>query len=80
MGRPGITTRPVATKFSGQRCMDDLEIERSFDLQAKWAIDVLGFFLTCYPWVSVQPGTGRRPVDWCRNQISVLYLLLSVHV
>ena len=23
--------------------------------------------LTCYPWVFVQPGTGRCPVDWCRN-------------
>ena len=27
----------------------------------------LTYFLTCYSWVFVQPGTGRRPVDWCRN-------------
>ena len=25
------------------------------------------FFWTCHPWVFVQPGIGRRPVDWCRN-------------
>ena len=31
-----------------------------------WVIDVPGLFLTCYAWVFVQPGTGRRPVDWCR--------------
>ena len=24
-------------------------------------------FLTRYPRVFVQPGYGRRPVDWCRN-------------
>ena len=24
-------------------------------------------FLTCYPWVFLRPGTGSRPVDWCRN-------------
>ena len=24
-------------------------------------------FSTCYPWVYVQPGTGKRPVDCCRN-------------
>ena len=24
-------------------------------------------FLTCYPWVFVQPDTGERPVDCCRN-------------
>ena len=31
-------------------------------------------FLTCHQWVFVQPGTGRRPVDWCRNEMSVLYV------
>ena len=24
-------------------------------------------FLICHTWSFVQPGTGRRPVDWCRN-------------
>ena len=32
----------------------------------------LAYFLTCYPWVFVQPGTGRRPVNWRRNYMSVL--------
>ena len=27
----------------------------------------LAYFLTCYPWVFVQPGIGRCPVDWCRE-------------
>ena len=30
-------------------------------------IGVLGLFLTCYPGVFKQPGTSRRPIDWCRN-------------
>ena len=34
----------------------------------------LAYFLTCCLCVFVQPGTGRRPVDWCRNYMSVLYL------
>ena len=25
-------------------------------------------------WVFVQPDTDRRPVDWCRNIMSVLWL------
>ena len=29
--------------------------------------------LMCYQWVFVQPSTGRRPVDWCRNKMCVLY-------
>ena len=30
------------------------------------------FGFVCYPYVFVQPGNGRRPVDWCRNH--VLYM------
>ena len=33
----------------------------------------LAYFLTCSPWVFVQPGTGRCPVDRCRNYLSVPY-------
>ena len=37
--------RLIATKFPGYAygCMDDLTTESSFDLQAIWVIDVLGF-------------------------------------
>ena len=28
----------------------------------------------CYSWVFVQPCTDRRPVAWCRNQMSELYI------
>ena len=35
----------------------------------------LAYFMRYFPWVYVQPDTGttKRPVDWCRNWISVLY-------
>ena len=62
-----MTARPIATQIPGHGCMDDLTNECSFDPQATWVIDVLGLFLTCYLWVFEQPGTDRRPVDWCRN-------------
>ena len=32
------------------------------------------FFWTCYPWLFAQPGTSKRPVDWCRNWMSALYV------
>ena len=60
------TARPIATQFLGHGRMDN-PTERSFDSQAIWVFNVLGLFLlTCYPWVIVQPGTGRRPVEWRR--------------
>ena len=46
--------------------MDDLTTEHRFDSQAM-VIDVLAIFLTYYPCMFVQPDTGSRPVDWCRN-------------
>ena len=33
----------------------------------------LAYSLTCNPWVFVQPGIDRRPVDRCRNYMTVLY-------
>ena len=32
----------------------------------------LAYFLTCYPWVFVQPGIDRRPVNWCSKLMPVL--------
>ena len=67
------TVRLITDQFAGHGRMDGLATERSFDKQTTWVIDVLGLLLlTCYPWVFVEPGTGRRPVDWCRNQLSIL--------
>ena len=69
--QPGLNTHPHARlqpNFPSHGCIDDL----TTDLQAMWVSDVLGIFFTCYPYVFVQPGTGRRLVDWCRNSISVL--------
>ena len=39
------TACPIAIKFPGHGCMDDLTNERSFDLQAMWSIALLGLFL-----------------------------------
>ena len=57
--------------------IDDLTTERSFDSQATWVITMIViYFVTCYPWVFVQLGNGRRPAD--RNWMSVLYPLVLV--
>ena len=62
-----MTAHPIATQFPVHKCMDDLPIERDSDSQATRVIDVPGLFFTFYPWMFVQPGTGRRVVDWCKN-------------
>ena len=44
MGRTG-KIHPIATKFPRHGCTDDHTTERSFDSQATWVINVLGFIL-----------------------------------
>ena len=44
-GQPGHNTRVNATQIPGHGYMDDLTTERSYDVQAMWIIDVLGFFI-----------------------------------
>ena len=76
LGSPGIIhdrTPRLPLSFLGNGCMDNLTTDRSFYLQATWIIDVLSFFLTCYPWVFVHPGIGKRPVDWCKNYMPIPY-------
>ena len=73
MGSPGMIhdrTPDCHPKFPEHGCMDDFTTESSVGVQATWVIIVVTF----YPWVFLQTCTGRRPVDCCRNQISVLYL------
>ena len=67
--QPGYDTRPHARLPLRFQDMDDHTNGRSFDSQATWVIHVLVLFLTGYLHVGVfvQPDTGRRPVDWCRN-------------
>ena len=55
-------------------CMNDFTSEGRFDSNVTCIIDVLGLFLACYQWAIVQIGIDRRPVDWCRNYMSVLYM------
>ena len=56
-------------------CMDDLKTERSFDLHPTESFMCLVYFLhVIYESVYNQTlHAGRRPVDWGRNYISVLY-------
>ena len=62
------TAHLIATQFPWYGIMDNLTTERSFESQATWVIDIVCFmFWTCYPWVFLQPGTGRRPVNCCSN-------------
>ena len=62
------TARLMATQFPGHGCMNDLTTEKKLSYIRKLGrvIDVL-IVITCYPWVFVQPVTGKRPVDWCRK-------------
>ena len=57
---------PVSWSWVRPR-VTDLKTERSFDSPDTWVVGLLGLLWTCYSWVSVQRGTGRRPVDWWRN-------------
>ena len=69
----------MATKFLWHGCMYDLTTERH---KLHGPFVCLASVSTCYPWVLVQPGIVRRPVDWCKNQISVLChrnTLRSIH-
>ena len=72
MGGPGIihdhTPDRQPVSFLGMdACMDNLTTEGSFKLQATWVIYVLGLFSDMLTMGVIQPGTGRCPVDWCRN-------------
>ena len=73
-GHDNPTACLVAKQFSEYGGMDELAIERSFNLRKlRWLLMCLAHLLTCYQRVCVQPGTGRRPVDWWRNYMVVLY-------
>ena len=63
MLRHYTTGRQVATQFPGQRYMDDLTTERSFESQDTLVIDVLGLVLDMLSMGAfLKPGTGRRLV------------------
>ena len=62
------TQRPIATKFPGHGCMDDLKTERSFDSKASWVIVVIG--LECWHVIHeclYNQALSKIAVDWCRN-------------
>ena len=63
------TARPIANQFPGHGCMNDLNVALIRKLRGYWGNWFV--FLMCYPWVFIQPGTGRRPVDWSENNMSI---------
>ena len=52
--------------------MDNLKTERSFNSQATWVINVLGFNFDM-----LSMGFAQA-VNWCRNRMSVLYKLILI--
>ena len=58
------TARPITTKFCGHGFMISQMNVRS--------LICVAYLLACYPWVFAQPGTGRHPVDWWNNWLSIL--------
>ena len=74
-GHPGHDTRPQARLPPGFG-MDDIRTERRFDSHGLcfgyFSMGVCTTYLTCDPYIFVQPGTGRRPVDCWLKLMSVL--------
>ena len=65
------TARQISIQFPGQGYVEDLITEYIFDSQAMLVIGALGLFFEMLFMDFVQPGTVRRPVDWCRNVCTV---------
>ena len=65
---PGHNTRPYARLPPSFLSMDAWITSQ---LNVALIRKLLGYawriVVTCYAWEYVQPGTIRRPVDWCRN-------------
>ena len=62
-------------------CMDawmNSKLKAAFVRKEHVSLTCLACFLKCYPWMFLQSGTGRRPVDCCRNKMHVLYMLISI--
>ena len=62
------TARLYATQFLGHGyvCMTS-QLNVALMRRLRGSLMCLASLLTCYPWSFVQPGTGRRLVDWCRK-------------
>ena len=68
LGQAGHNTRPYAQLPPSFMSMDAwITSELNVALMSKQRYDVLGVFKYMFPMGVVQSGTGRRPVDWCRN-------------
>ena len=75
--QPGHNTRPharLAPSFLGKDAWMTSQLNVVFHRKLRRLLLCLAYFLTCYSWVFQKTGIGRRPVDWCRNLMSVLYM------
>ena len=83
-GQLGHDTRPHAQLAPSFLCMDTWvtsQLNVAFIRRLRGSSNMcLAYFLTCYPWVIVQPGTSRCPVDWCRKLMSALYVCVCMYV
>ena len=57
-----------------------LQLDVALICKLRGSLVGLAYFLTCFPWDFVQPGIGRPPFDWYRNQMSVVLLVPTVIV
>ena len=77
-------TRPhsrLPPNFLGTNAWITSQLKVAFICKLRGSLMCLAYFLnflTCYQMVFVQLGTGRRPVDWCRDLMSVLYVCMYV--
>ena len=66
----GYNTKPHArlpTSFLGMDVSMTSQLNLVLVRKLHGSLMYLAYFSTCYPWVFVQPGTCRRPLDWRRN-------------
>ena len=70
VGSPGIIhdrTTDCQPSFMGMDARMTSQLNVTLILKLRGPFICLAYYLTCYPWMFVLPGTGRFPVDWCRN-------------
>ena len=75
--RAGHETRPhdrLPPIYLGMGALMTSQLKIALFGKLRGPLMCLAYFLASNSWVFAQPGTDRRPVDSCRNKISVLYV------
>ena len=83
-GQPGHNKRPHARlppSFLGLDAWMTSQLNVALIRKLRVSLMCLAYFFYLLSiWVFVQPLTGRRPIDWCRNLMSVLYYHYRVSI